>query len=252
MATIRERLWDRYQEATRSVRARPVGTAPARERPRLLPAAGSGGRGEKQTVLVHGYKDDASVFGPLSLFMENLGLNSHAVTLSPSDCSAPMETLADQLKSYIDRSFAPGQPLELVGFSLGGIVARYYLQRLGGLTRTARLVSVATPHRGTWTAYASSLPGALQLRPDSPFLRDLNSDADRLAGIRTASIWTPLDLMVLPSFSSRLPFGENRTVWALQHQGLITGRRGMHAIVEQLLGPAGVPLIEARPSLGER
>ena len=90
-------------------------------------------------------KDEASVFNPLASYLSELGLEPHAVTLAPSDCSVPLETLAQQLADFIDRNFLSYQKIDFVAFSLGGIVARYYIQRMGGLARTNRLLTVAAP-----------------------------------------------------------------------------------------------------------
>jgi triacylglycerol lipase len=192
-----------------------------------------------RTVLVHGYKDDATVFEPLVKYLSELGLPTYTVTLAPSDASVPLETLAIQLHAYIESNFAANQPLDFVGFSMGGMVVRYYLQRMGGLARTRRFLSVAAPHHGTWTAFTSRLPTAIQLRPNSLFLQDLNADVERLAAIQFASMWTPLDMMIVPSFSSVLPFGENLLVWTLMHKSLITSRRGISAIAQHLLDGYG-------------
>lgn len=234
MSAIRNHLWNQYQRARQSVRERPFGAARTREMPRLPPVSSFQRESRAPTILVHGYRDNATVFQPLQKYLYEIGLESDAVTLAPSDCSVPLETLAEQLRAYIDSKYSRVQALNFVGFSLGGIVARYYLQRMGGLARASRFLAVATPHYGTWIAYASNLPGAMQLQPNSSFLHDLNSDADQLASILLRSIWTPLDSMIIPSFNCRLPFGENMAVWTLRHQGLITGRRGIQLIAEQL------------------
>lgn len=129
---------------------------------------------------------------------------------------------------------------------------------MGGLARTSRFLTVAAPHHGTWLAYASNLPAAIQLRPKSDFLRDLNDDAESLASIDFASIWSPFDLMILPSLSSRMPIGDNRLVWSLRHQGLITSPRGIRTIAEQLLsGRKDIPEFvsseyESRPPYDSR
>lgn len=234
MSSIRNRLRQQYFRAKRSVREGPAGQSSAGTGPRWSAFGDLGQDAQPPTILVHGYKDEASVFEPLARRLADVGVRTYAVTLAPSDCSVPLEVLAQQLKAYISSNFAYNQQLNLVGFSLGGIVARYYLQRMGGLARTVRFLGVATPHHGTWVAYASRLPAALQLRPNSSFLRDLNSDADRLAGIECSSMWTPLDLMIVPSFNCRFRVGINMAVWTLQHQGLITSRRGVDAIAKVL------------------
>lgn len=235
MSAIRDRLWRQYQSATLSVRELQPASQSVGEAVQLPSIARVGQQGRTRTILVHGYRDDASVFNTLASYMSELGLESYGVNLAPSDCSVPLETLAQQLETFIDGNFSVGQKLDFVGFSLGGIVARYYIQRMGGLARTNRLLTVAAPHHGTWMAFASSLPAALQLRPNSDFLRDLNADSESLTGIQFASMWSPLDLMILPSFSSRMSVAKNLAVWTLRHQALITSERGIRAIVDQLL-----------------
>lgn len=258
MSAIRDRLWQQYQSATLSVRELPPASRNVGEAVLLPSVARAGQQRRTRTVLIHGYRDDASVFNALASYMSDLGLESYAVTLAPSDCSVPLETLAQQLETFIDSNFAAGQKLDFVGFSLGGIVARYYIQRMGGLARTNRLLTVAAPHHGTWMAFASGLPAALQMRPRSDFLRDLNADAESLTGIQFASMWSPLDLMILPSFSSRMPVAKNLAVWTLRHQALITSERGIRVIVEQLLADGNTlsnpttPDSAGRPGLNRR
>lgn len=258
MSTIRNRLWQQYQEAAQSVwelppaGQDPVGTVP------LPPVSPMEQTRRNRTVLVHGYKDEATVFNPLASYLSDLGLEPHAVTLAPSDCSVPLETLAQQLADFIDRNFLSYQKLDFVGFSLGGIVTRYYIQRLGGLARTNRLLTVAAPHYGTLMAYASSLPAAIQLRPNSDFLLDLNADAESLLSIPFVSIWSPFDLMIVPPFNSRIPVASNKAVWTLRHQALITSERGIRTIAEQLLAQGQnlqsptFPDLAGRPSISPR
>lgn len=235
MSQIRNRLWQQYQNAAQSVWELPPAGQDSEEAVQAPPVSPLDQQRRNRTVLVHGYKDEASVFSPLASYLSDLGLEPHAVTLAPSDCSVPLETLAQQLADFIDRSFLSYQKLDFVAFSLGGIVTRYYIQRMGGAARTNRLLTVGAPHYGTLMAFASRLPGALQLRPNSEFLRDLNADAESLASIPFVSIWSPFDLMIVPPHSSRMPVATNVAVWTLRHQSLITSQRGMRTIAEQLL-----------------
>jgi pimeloyl-ACP methyl ester carboxylesterase len=56
--------------------------------------------------------------------------------------------------------------VHVVGHSLGGLVARYYVQRLGGDARVHTLVTLGRPHLGTMTAYLLPAPMLYQLRPN--------------------------------------------------------------------------------------
>src|SRR6185436_5431091 len=98
-----------------------------------------------------------------------------------------------------------GRRFDLIGFSMGGLIARYYLQRLGGIEKVGRFVSIAAPHQGTHMARLGGLPGWVQMRPGSEFLRDLASDADVLRRVNFTSFYTPLDAVIVPARSSEMP-----------------------------------------------
>lgn len=106
---------------------------------------------------------------------------------------------------FIGENYAPGEKIDLVAFSMGGLVTRYYLQRLGGLDRVRRYVTISAPHGGTLLASLIPNDGCRQIRIGSAFLRDLESDAHRLAQLDFNSLWTPLDAIIVPPRSSVMP-----------------------------------------------
>jgi triacylglycerol lipase len=154
---------------------------------------------------------------PMARYLRARGWEAHTMNLRPNDGRVGLEVLASQVEVEANRLFPRRRHFDLVGFSMGGVVGRYYLQRLGGRRRVRRFVSLSAPHHGTLWACLASGTGSKQLRPDSPFLRDLNSDSSALAGVRTTSVWTPFDLMILPASSSRLPGAHNETLPILIH-----------------------------------
>ncbi len=186
-------------------------------------------------LLLHGFGDTAALFNRLCVHLEQRGRETHRFSLIPRWGGAGLEELARQVDAYIEATFPKDQKIDLIGFSMGGIVARYYLQRLGGLNRTARLITIASPHRGTWTAYLLWRCGVRQMRPGSDFLRDLEQDSHLLTRIPFTSIWTPWDLMVLPPSSSVIPEARNSRVGVLAHALMVRDQR-VFKIVEQALG----------------
>lgn len=60
---------------------------------------------------------------------------------------------AQALKTFIDAQTVANERIYLVGHSLGGLVARAYLEQEGGNAKVARYVSVGSPHEGTPVAY---------------------------------------------------------------------------------------------------
>lgn len=185
-------------------------------------------------VLVPGYNDDSTVFKHLTHHLQRERFNVHALTLRPSDGSVPLDQLAHQVADYVERTFSPDALVDFVGFSMGGIVLRYYLQRLGGLSRADHFITLGSPHRGTWMAYYTGVPGVRQMRPHSPLLVDLQQDEALLAKIKFTSIWTPLDLTIVPSSSSVLPVGRHQPLNLLYHRALISDARALRTVAQTL------------------
>jgi triacylglycerol lipase len=191
-------------------------------------------------VLVHGIWDSGAAFRALGRRLAKAGFEVHAIDLAPNDGRAGIEALAAQLAAFAEARVPGGAPIDLVGFSMGGVVSRYYLQRLGGLARVRRFVTISSPHGGTLTAYLRGLPGTLQMRPGSDLLRDLDRDvAEQLGQIDVTSLWTPLDLMILPAHSSRLPVGREILVAAPLHRLMLHDPRSVREIVAALGAPLG-------------
>jgi triacylglycerol lipase len=192
-------------------------------------------------LLVHGIWKSGAAFGRMARYLRGRGFDVHTLDLLPSDGSATLEQLAAQIAAVAEERFAAGAPFDLVGFSMGGVVSRYYLQRLGGVSRVRRFVSISSPHHGTATAYLSKKPGVLQMRPDSPFLAELNRDLTVLERLDVTSLWTPLDLMIMPPQSSRLPLGREVLVAAPMHALMLHDPRALRAVAEALSAPLSAP-----------
>ena len=200
-------------------------------------------------LLVHGMWKSHTAFNHLSRFLRARGFQVHALDLVPSDGGLGLEKLGEQVAAYVETHLPAAVPLDLVGFSMGGVVSRYYVQRLGGLARVRRLVTVSAPHHGTAAAYLSNKPGSVQMRPNSPLLAELNRDIAMLERIDVTSIWTPLDLIIVPPESSRLPLGREVLVAAPLHGLMIHDPRALRAVTEALSAPLTA---SARPPPSQR
>ena len=156
-------------------------------------------------LIVHGIWDSAARIAPLAEALRARGhAEVHTFDLRPNDGRASIEALAEQLRREVQAIPAEAQ-LDLVGFSMGALVSRYYLQALGGKTRVRRFVSIPGPHAGTWTAYGLPFEGVKQMRPGSALLRALAADPDPFGAVQVHCLYTPWDLMIVPPVSSVLP-----------------------------------------------
>ncbi len=177
-------------------------------------------------VLVHGIIDNSKVFGKMSSYLKGKGYDVHCVDLIPNYGIEDLRVLATQVKTYIDNNFSGEQKIHLVGFSMGGLVTRYYLQRLEGLSKINKYVSISAPNNGTNMARTLPLKGIRQMRPDSDFLRDLNGDVDeQFSSLDCLFLWTPYDLMIIPAHSSILPVGKSFYIPVLTHKWMISDSR---------------------------
>lgn len=87
--------------------------------------------------------------------------------------------------------------VDIVAHSLGGLVARYFIERLDGAKRVGRLVTIATPHRGTRLGRLGLVPVARELIVGLPF-------PEQPPRVRYAAIWSPDDAVVQPAESAAL------------------------------------------------
>lgn len=168
-------------------------------------------------LLIHGMRENARKMEPLARYLRAHGRTVYTTSLSPSLGQVGLDELAGQLDTYVRNTFAPDERIDLVGFSMGGLVSRYYVQRLGGIDRVHRFVTISSPHQGSVLAWLIPNTGGRQMRPGSEFLRDLERDADQLQRVGFTSFWTPLDLVIVPARNSVVPGADCRQLHCLAH-----------------------------------
>jgi pimeloyl-ACP methyl ester carboxylesterase len=158
-------------------------------------------------LLVHGLWDSLARIDPLLQGLRARGISRiHGFDLRPSNGRAPISELARQVADQADalRHESGAQQIDILGFSMGALAVRWYLQRGGGREHVRRFISISGPHAGTWTAFALPFAGARDMRPQSALLRALDADADPFGAVEVHCIYTPLDLMIVPAKSSVL------------------------------------------------
>ena len=188
-------------------------------------------------LLVHGIFRNSKVFRKMSGYLRQEGWSVYTLDLKPNNGSVCLDKLAIQVADYIEKTFTPQQPLDLVGLSMGGLVTRYYLQRLGGIKRIERFITISSPHNGTKLAYLSNLPGSVQMRPESEFLQELNLDSQMLDRINFTSIWTDWDFVIIPARSSQMPVGREVKVPVFAHAFMVRDTRSIQAVASALSQP---------------
>ncbi|MFH8731752.1 lipase family alpha/beta hydrolase [Streptomyces sp. NPDC017964] len=150
-------------------------------------------------LLLHGFIDNRSVFLLLRRSLAQHGRH-HVESLNYSPLTYDIRTAAALLARHVEEicERTGHDRVDVVGHSLGGLIARYYVQCLGGDLRVRTLVSLGTPHSGTTVApLMNAHPIVRQMRPGSTVIEELSRPAP---GCRThfVSFWSDLDQIMVP------------------------------------------------------
>jgi hypothetical protein len=154
-------------------------------------------------LLVHGLVDNRSIFAVMRRSLRRRGFAS-VCSWNYSPLLRDVAKAAADLGEHIERICAQTghDRVHVVGHSLGGLIARYHVQRQGGDSRVDSLVTLGTPHGGSVLAHALPTPLVRQLRPGSTVLRELAEPVDR-CDTRITAVYSDLDQLVLPTSAGR-------------------------------------------------
>ncbi|WP_269148642.1 esterase/lipase family protein [Carbonactinospora thermoautotrophica] len=196
-------------------------------------------------MLLHGLGSTCAVFAALRRELRNHGFHHvESATYSPliRDARTAAQLLAERVQEIRERS---GQDrIHIVGHSLGGLIARYYVQRLGGDAYVDILITVGTPHQGTHAArLLAPLPVTRQLHPNSPLIHELAAPAP---GCRTrfVAIYSDFDEAIIPARYARIDHPDlqvrNILVNSIGHLALPRHRSVIRAICTEFTHVDGV------------
>lgn len=180
----------------------PSGIAQERRAAPALPARDTAPlptEAQPPVVLLHGFIDNRSVFVLLRRSLAQHGRHQiESLNYSPLTCDirAAAELLGRHIEGICERTGS--SHVDVVGHSLGGLIARYYVQCLGGDLRVRTLVTLGTPHSGTRVVpLANAHPIVRQMRPGSPVLEELSRPAPGCS-THFVSFWSDLDHLMDP------------------------------------------------------
>ena len=193
-------------------------------------------------VLLHGLWDTPRLFRRLEaeLLQRCPPLEIYAPHLPHRLGAVPIRELAAQLDALLQARFGGAEPLDLLGFSRGGLIGRTWLQEHCGYSRTRRFVVLGSPQRGTLMAQWVPRPllaGLADMKIGSALLRQLGRDAALLDGLDCHSLYSTTDITVFPGWRAVLPKGTRQAVPVLTHRQLIVHPRSIERVVEVLLRP---------------
>ncbi|HUR15011.1 MAG TPA: alpha/beta fold hydrolase [Mycobacteriales bacterium] len=211
-------------------------------------------------ILLHGLVDNGSIFVTLRRSLRRRGFG-RVITLNYSPLSQDVRQVAQRLSALVEKTCQETgyEKVHVVGHSLGGVVARYYVQRLGGHSRVHTLCTLGSPHAGTQAARLLPSPLVKQLRPGSDLMAELAEPAPQVT-TRFVAFWSDLDELIVPKRSARLEHPDlsarNVLLRGVGHMSLPINSRVVREIATLLAHldehgttvTAGVTSIDATPA----
>lgn len=193
----------------------------------------------RPVLLVHGIGDNRSAFSLLRRTLRRRGFGRIS-TVNYSPLTSDIRRAAADFGRQVERICAQTgyEQVFVVGHSLGGVIARYYVQCRGGDERVHTLVTLGSPHAGTQLARLAPLVKVCrQLQPGSDLMTELAGPAPDCR-TRFVAVYSDRDEVVLPHRSARLEHPDLAVtplrVHGVGHLALLVNGSVLHAVAKAL------------------
>jgi pimeloyl-ACP methyl ester carboxylesterase len=189
-------------------------------------------------LLVHGLVDNRSIFTVLRRHLRRRGFG-RVWTMNYRIWTTDLRAAARQLGTAIETICEQTgyERIHVIGHSMGGLIARYYVQRLDGDARVHTLVTLGTPHGGTRAARLFPRGVCAQLTPGSEVVTELSRPVEACQ-TRFVSFWSDIDALMVPKQSARLDHPDltsrNILMRGVGHMSLPIDRRIVREITATL------------------
>lgn len=185
----------------------------------------TGGEPRRGTIFIHGFVCNRGFWNP---WLKRLRASGHpfiAVNLEPvfGSIDEYVPIVEDAVRRITQ---VTGLPPVLVCHSMGGLAARAWLGAKSAQDRVHRIITIASPHHGTWFGRFSHLTNGRQMRLRSPWLAALEQRT--VGGNSKFTCWyTNCDNIVFPASTATLAGADNRLVRGVAHVELAFQREVM-------------------------
>lgn len=176
--------------------------------------------GRLGVLLVHGFVCNRGFWNRWMSRLRRAGVPFVAVDLEPvfgriDDYVPIVDAAVARLRA------ATGRPPLVVAHSMGGLAVRTWLSRCADPRPVEHVVTIGTPHAGTWLARFGVTPNGLQMRRPNAWLEALRAAELRRSGTpdyaQFTCFYSHCDNIVFPPSTATLPGADNRHVAGSAH-----------------------------------
>ena len=197
-------------------------------------------QGQRGVVFIHGLICNRGFWTPWMVLLQNKGsrYRPHAFTaITMEPVFGSIEGYVEQIeKAVADVTRASGLPPILVCHSMGGLAARAWINRQSGASRVHHVVTIGTPHKGTWLARFAQGASGRQMRQGSEWLRQLSMPPPKSGTSKLFTCWySNCDNIVFPTSTATLPEADNRFVRGAAHVQLAFLPAVMEATLDMIM-----------------
>lgn len=173
-------------------------------------------KGRRGVVFVHGFFCNRGFWTPWLTRLQGTGHAFVALNLEPPFAS--IDDYVPLIDEAVQRvTAATGLPPLLVCHSMGGLAARAWLRTMKAEAQVYHVVTIGTPHRGTWLARFSLVTNGRQMQLSGPWHRDLDLATPSQRHALFTCWYSNCDNIVFPSSTATLPGADNRLVHGAAH-----------------------------------
>lgn len=178
-------------------------------------------------VFIHGFVCNRGFWNPWLVRLRALGHPFVAVNLEPVFGS--IDAYVPIIEDAVERiTRATGLAPVLVCHSMGGLAARAWVRATPAPGRRVHhIITIGSPHHGTWLAQFSLLENGRQMRRRGSWIRALERDADPAHNALFTCWYSNCDNIVFPVSAATLAGADNRLVRGVAHVELGFHRRVM-------------------------
>ena len=190
-------------------------------------------RGRRGVLLVHGFVCNRGLWNSWLRRLHARNIPCLAVNLEPVFGS--IDEYVGIIDAAVERLHgATGLAPLVLAHSMGGLAVRRWWVESDNEGRVHRLITIATPHHGTWLARFALTQNGRQMRRDSAWLGALAAREPAMRSARVTCFYGHCDNIVIPPSTATLVGADNRHLPGVAHVHMASRPEPWQALLAQL------------------